>query len=76
MKNLLTITCLLFSITSCKTESNCDAYSQNLNMQIDSLKLEINSKQDSIRIQNDYIIFLENDNHILGSALAEKELND
>jgi hypothetical protein len=76
MKNLLAITCLLFSITSCKTESNCDAYSQNLNMQIDSLKLEINSKQDSIRIQNDYIIFLENDNHILGSALAEKELTD
>jgi hypothetical protein len=65
MKNLLAITCLLFSITSCKTESNCDAYSQNLNMQIDS-----------IRIQNDYIIFLENDNHILGSALAEKELKD
>ena len=76
MKNLLAIMCLLFSITSCKTESNCDAYYQNLNTQIDSLKLEISSKQDSIRMQNDYIIFLENDNHMLGSALAEKELKD
>ena len=63
-------------ITSCKTNRTCDAYSQNLNIQIDSLNLQIKNKKDSINMLNDYIIFLENDNHFLGSVLAQKELED
>ena len=72
MKNLLSITCLLFIIASCKTKSNCDAYSQLLKNQTDSLK----HKKDSINLLNTYIIFLENENQLLGSVLAENELED
>ena len=76
MKNLLSITFLLFIITSCKTNSNCDAYSQLLKKQTDSLESQIKNKKDSINLLNNYIIFLENDNQFLGSILAEKELKD
>jgi hypothetical protein len=63
-------------ITSCNTNRTCDAYLQNLNIQIDSLNLQIKNKKDSINMLNDYIIFLENENQFLGSVLAEKELED
>ena len=76
MKNLLSIMCLLFIMTSCKTNSNCDAYSQFLKKQTDSLESQIKNKKDSINLLNNYIIFLENDNQFLGSILAEKELED
>ena len=78
MKNLLLFLSIwsLCIITSCKTNRTCDAYSQNLNIQIDSLNLQIKNKKDSINVLNDYIIFLENDNQFLGSILAEKELED
>ena len=76
MKNLLSIMCLLFIMTSCKTNSNCDAYSQLLKKQTDSLESQIKNKKDSINLLNNYIIFLENDNQFLGSILAEKELED
>jgi len=76
MKNLLSIICLLFIITSCKTNSNCDAYSQLLKKQTDSLESQIKNKKDSINLLNNYIIFLENDNQFLSSILAEKELED
>jgi len=76
MKNLLSIICLLFIITSCKTNSNCDAYSQLLKKQTDSLESQIKNKKDSINLLNNYIIFLENDNQFLGSILAEKEPED
>ena len=77
-KNLLLFLSIwsLCIITSCKTNRTCDAYSQNLNIQIDSLNLQIKNKKDSINMLNDYIIFLENDNQFLGSILAEKELED
>ena len=78
MKNLLLFLSIwsLCIITSCKTNRTCDAYSQNLNIQIDSLNLQIKNKKDSINMLNDYIIFLENDNQFLGSVLAQKELED
>ena len=76
MKNLLSIICLLFIMTSCKTKSNCDAYTQKLNNGIDSLETQIKSKKDSINLLNNYIVFLENENQFLGSVLAEKELED
>jgi hypothetical protein len=78
MKNLLLFLSIwsLCIITSCKTNRTCDAYSQNLNIQIDSLNLQIKNKKDSINVLNDYIIFLENDNQFLGSILAQKELED
>ena len=78
MKNLLLLLSIwsLCIITSCKTNRTCDAYSQNLNIQIDSLNLQIKNKKDSINMLNDYIIFLENDNQFLGSVLAQKELED
>jgi hypothetical protein len=78
MKNLLLFLSIwsLCIITSCKTNRTCDAYSQNLNIQIDSLNLQIKNKKDSINMLNDYIIFLENDNQFLGSILAQKELED
>jgi len=76
MRNLLLITFLLFIIASCKTNSNCDAYSQLLKKQTDSLESQIKNKKDSINLLNNYIIFLENDNQFLGSILAEKELED
>ena len=69
MKKLLSIICLLFIITSCKTNANCDAYSQ-------SLETQIQNKKDSINLLNNYIIFLENETQFLGSVLAEKELED
>jgi hypothetical protein len=77
-KNLLLFLSIwsLCIITSCKTNSSGDTYSQNLNIQIDSLNLQIKNKKDSINLLNDYIIFLENDNQFLGSVLAEKELED
>ena len=52
MRNLLSITCLLFIITSCKTNSNCDAYSQLLKKQTDSLESQIKNKKDSINLLN------------------------
>ena len=76
MKNLLSIICLLFIIISCKTNSNCDDYSQLLKRQTDSLETQINSKKDSIDLLNNYIIFLENETQFLGSVLAEKEFED
>lgn len=78
MKNLLLLLSVgsLCIITSCKTNHTCDAYSQNLNIQIDSLNLQIKNKKDSINMLNDYIIFLENDNQFLGSVLAQKEFED
>jgi len=76
MKNLISIACLLFIITSCKTKSNCDAYSQLLKTQTDSLEFQIKNKKDSINLLNNYIIFLENETQFLGSILAEKELED
>ena len=76
MKNLLSIMCLLFIVASCKTNSNCDAYSQFLKKQTDSLETQIQNKKDSINLLNTYIIFLENETQFLGSILAEKELED
>ena len=76
MKNLLSIMCLLFIITSCKTKSNCDAYSQLLKKQTESFESQIKNKKDSINLLNNYIIFLENETQFLGSVLAEKELED
>jgi|688.fasta_scaffold142368_6 hypothetical protein len=77
MKNVLYIICLLVVIiTSYKTKSNCDDYTQKLNNEIDSLETQIKSKKDSINLLNNYIVFLENENQFLGSVLAEKELED
>jgi len=76
MKNLISIACLLFIITSCKTKSNCDAYSQLLKNQTDSLELQIKNKKDSINLLNNYIVFLENETQFLCSIIAEKELED
>ena len=76
MKKLLSIICLLLIVTSCKTKSNCDAYSQFLKKQTDSLESQIKNKKDSINLLNNYIIFLENENQFLGSVLADKELED
>ena len=76
MKNLLSIICLLVIITSCKTKSNCDAYSQFLKKQTDSLESQIKNKKDSINLLNNYIVFLENETQFLGSILAEKEFED
>jgi len=76
MKKLLSIICLLLIVTSCKTKSNCDAYSQFLKKQTDSLESQIKNKKDSIDLLNNYIVFLENETEFLGSILAEKELED
>ena len=76
MKKLLSIICLLLIVTSCKTKSNCDAYSQFLKKQTDSLEFQIKNKKDSINLLNNYIVFLENETQFLGSVLAEKELED
>ena len=76
MKKLLSIICLLLIVTSCKTKSNCDDYSQFLKKQTDSLESQIKNKKDSLNLLNNYIIFLENENQFLGSVLAEKELED
>ena len=76
MKNLLSIICLLFIIISCKTNANCDAYSQLLKRQTDSLETQVQNKKDSINLLNNYIIFLENETQFLGSVLAEKEFED
>jgi hypothetical protein len=76
MKKLLSIICLLLIVTSCKTKSNCDAYSQFLKKQTDSLESQIKNKKDSINLLNNYIVFLENETQFLGSILAEKELED
>ena len=75
-KLLLAVIVMLFIMTSCKTKSNCDAYTKNLNNGIDSLETQIKSKKDSINILNNYIVFLENETEFLGSVLAEKELED
>jgi hypothetical protein len=63
-------------MVSCKTNSNCDDYSQFLKKQTDSLETQIQNKKDSINLLNTYIIFLENETQFLGSILAEKELED
>ena len=75
-KLLLPVIVMLFIMTSCKTKSNCDAYTQKLNNGIDSLETQIKSKKDSINLLNNYIVFLENETEFLGSILAEKELED
>ena len=75
-KLLLPVIVMLFIMTSCKTKSNCDAYTKNLNNGIDSLETQIKSKKDSINLLNNYIVFLENETEFLGSILAEKEFED
>ena len=75
-KLLLPVIVMLFIMTSCKTKSNCDAYTEKLNNGIDSLETQIKSKKDSINILNNYIVFLENETQFLGSILAEKEFED
>ena len=76
MKKLLSVIVMLFIMTSCKTKSNCDAYTKNLNNGIDSLENKIQSQIDKNKLLEEYIVLLENDNQILGSVLAEKELED
>ena len=77
MKNLLLLVIvMLFIMTSCKTKSNCDAYTKNLNNGIDSLENKIQSQIDKNKLLEEYIVLLENDNQILGSVLAEKEFED
>jgi len=75
-KLLLPVIVMLFIMTSCKTKSNCDAYTQKLNNGIDSLETQIKNKKDSINLLNNYIVFLENETEFLGSILAEKEFED
>ena len=75
-KLLLSVIVMLFIMTSCKTKSNCDAYTKNLNNGIDSLENKIQSQIDKNNLLEEYIVLLENDNQILGSVLAEKELED
>ena len=75
-KLLLFVFVMLFIMTSCKTKSNCDDYTQKLNNRIDSLETQIKNKKDSINLLNNYIIFLENETQFLGSILAEKEFED
>lgn len=75
-KLLLSVIVMLFIVTSCKTKSNCDAYTKNLNNGIDSLENKIQSQIDKNKLLEEYIVLLENDNQILGSVLAEKELED
>jgi cell division protein FtsL len=75
-KLLLSVIVMLFIMTSCKTKSNCDAYTKNLNNGIDSLENKIQSQIDKNKLLEEYIVLLENDNQILGSVLAEKELED
>ena len=75
-KLLLPVIVMLFIMTSCKTKSNCDAYTQKLNNGIDSLETQIKSKKDSINLLNNYIVFLENETQFLSSILAEKEFED
>ena len=77
MKNLLLLVIvMLFIMTSCKTKSNCDAYTKKLNNGIDSLENKIQSQIDKNKLLEEYIVLLENDNQILGSVLAEKEFED
>ena len=75
-KLLLSVIVMLFIMTSCKTKSNCDAYTKNLNNGIDSLENKIQSQIDKNKLLEEYIVLLEKDNQILGSVLAEKELED
>ena len=75
-KLLLSVIVMLFIMTSCKTKSNCDAYTKNLNNGIDSLENKIQSQIDKNKLLEEYIVLLENDNQILGSVLAEKEFED
>jgi ABC-type phosphate/phosphonate transport system substrate-binding protein len=75
-KLLLSVIAMLFIMTSCKTKSNCDAYTKNLNNGIDSLENKIQSQIDKNKLLEEYIVFLENDNQLLGSVIAEKELED
>jgi hypothetical protein len=75
-KLLLSVIVMLFIMTSCKTKSNCDDYTKNLNNGIDSLENKIQSQIDKNKLLEEYIVLLENDNQILGSVLAEKELED
>jgi hypothetical protein len=49
---------------------------KNLNNGIDSLENKIQSQIDKNKLLEEYIVLLENDNQILGSVLAEKELED
>ena len=75
-KLLLSVIVMLFIMTSCKTKSNCDAYTKNLNNGIDSLENKIQSQIDKNKLLEESIVLLENDNQILGSVLAEKEFED
>ena len=75
-KLLLSVIVMLFIMTSCKTKSNCDAYTKNLNNGIDSLENKIQSQIDKNKLLEEYIVLLENYNQILGSVLAEKEFED
>jgi len=75
MKNRIKLTMSIFLIliilNSCKSQKACDAYSQTLINQIDSLKAELYITKDSLQLYDDYINLLETDNQLLGSALAE-----
>ena len=83
MKNIVTIiistsifTGICSAIINNRTTNKINKIIKNKEIIIDSLNLQIKNKKDSINMLNDYIIFLENDNHFLCSILAEKELED
>ena len=55
-KLLLSVIVMLFIMTSCKTKSNCDAYTKNLNNGIDSLENKIQSQIDKNKLLEEYIV--------------------
>jgi len=71
IKLTMSIFLILIILNSCKSQKACDAYSQTLINQIDSLKAELYITKDSLQLYDDYINLLETDNRLLGSALAE-----
>ncbi len=66
----ITLGYLLFGCVSNK--SNHDGCCRST----DSLQVKLDSTNRLLNKSDEYIRFLENDNHILGSALAEKKIED
>jgi len=76
MKNTILLSAIagtILAIASCKTKSNCDAYTQGLKLKLDSMTTELSMKSDSLANMSAQIQFLEDTSQVYGKLIEKKK---
>lgn len=76
MKNTILLSAIagtILAITSCKTKSNCDAYTQGLTHKLDSMTAELKLKSDSLTDMSAQIQFLEDTSQVYTKLVEKKK---